>query len=306
MIMNNHFRILEYSRKYEKELSSLYYQSYGRKKPISYFRYRLKKNHIGKPIAYVMKFKNKLVGFYALSPIYIIVDKKKYLGAYSFLTMTHKEFSGQGIFSQLATKAFKKAKEKKYNFIMGFANNNSFALFVKKFDFVELEPINYIKLKISANNNSTRKITKSVSKKNPVFFTNMYTKNFSVYIQRNFEYFDYRINQNSQNYLVFQSNDMFCIFKKYDNELQLLEFSSKNSQESLSQILSLSYFLMKKSNSDYVTSWIPEKHILNKFSYSKKLKPYSHFIIKSLNPKITRKITKISNWHYTMSDADVF
>ena len=67
--MDTEYTVIRYSNKYRKAVSTLYFESYGRKKPLSYFDYRL--NSFGSPIAFLMKFRNKLVGFYAVVPIKI-------------------------------------------------------------------------------------------------------------------------------------------------------------------------------------------------------------------------------------------
>ena len=104
--MDKKFKIIKYTKKYEKDITKLYFESYGRKKSQKYFRYRLKKNPFGSPIAYVMKFESQIVGFYALTPISLIINNECYLGGYSFLTMTNKKFSGKGIFSKLSSSEF--------------------------------------------------------------------------------------------------------------------------------------------------------------------------------------------------------
>ena len=308
--MEKKFQILKYAEKYEKDITKLYFESYGRKKSQKYFRYRLKCNTFGTPIAYVMKFESKIVGFYALTPISLIVNNVHYLGGYSFLTMTNKKFSGQGIFSKLASKTFEKAKEKKYNFIIGFANNNSFPLFIKKFKFTELKPINYVKINlIQVIENNNFKFTRSVLKNNNFFKLNSISKNnYSVYFAKNFKSLDKRINQHPLNkYYIYQNDTLLFIFKKYQNELQILDFFSHNEIDLYSKLSLIATNLSKKLKCDYVTLWIPKKHPLNKYVKSTvNLASESHFIVKSFNSKIKNQICTINNWYYSMSDSDVF
>ena len=308
--MDKKFQILKYTEKYEKDVTKLYFESYGRKKSQKYFRYRLKSSTFGTPIAYVMKFESKIVGFYALTPISLVINNVNYLGGYSFLTMTNKKFSGQGIFSKLASKTFEKAKEKKYNFIIGFANNNSFPLFIKKFGFTELKPINYVKLNLTKLiENKNFKFNFSIFKKNNFFKLNLIPNNFSsVYLDKNYKSLDIRINQHPLNkYYIFQNDTLLFIFKKYQNELQILDFFGHNEVELFSKLPLVAANLSKKLKCDYVTMWIPKQHPLKKYvKFTENLSSNSHFIVKSFNPKIKNQICKINNWYYSMNDSDVF
>lgn len=307
--MDKKFKILKYTKKYEKDITKLYFESYGRKKSQKYFRYRLKKNAFGYPIAFVMKFESQIVGFYALTPISLIINNVQYLGGYSFLTMTHKKFFGKGIFSKLASKTFEKAKEKKYNFIIGFANKNSFPLFIKKFGFVELKPINYLKINFNkVIENNDLKFSNSILKNNNLLNSNSISNNnSSVYLEKNFKFLDNKINQHPLNkYHIFQNDTLLFIFKKYKNELQILDFFGDDIPELYSKLSLATTNLLKKLNCDYVSLWVPKQHPIKKYVKSTKLSSDSHFIVKPINLKIKKQICEINNWHYSMIDSDVF
>ena len=308
--MNNKFQILKYTKKYEKDITKLYFDSYGRKKPQKYFRYRLKKNIFGTPIAYVMKFESQIVGFYALTPISLIKNNQNYLGGYSFLSMTSKKFSGQGIFSQLASKTFEKAKEKKYNFIITFANNKSFPLFIKKFGFKELKPINNVRIIFSkSGKNNYFKFSNSISKNNNLFkLDNNHKNNFLIHLEKNFKYLDYRINQHPLNrYYIYQTNTCLFIFKKFENQLHILDFFGKDDLEIYSKLPLVATFLSMKLQCNHITTWIPKQHKFNNYvKTTKNIKNPSHFIVKPLNSKFGTQLSKINNWYYSMSDSDVF
>ncbi len=308
--MNKKFKILKYTEKYEKDITKLYFESYGRKKPQKYFRYRLKKNNFGTPIAYVMKFESQIVGFYALTPVSLIINNENYLGGYSFLTMTHKKFSGQGIFSKLASKTYEKAKEKKYNFIITFANDNSFPLFTNKFKFKELKPINYVKIIFNKSiKHNNFKINHKIINNNNFFKLNSFhNNNFLIYLDKNYKYLNYRINQHPLNkYYIYQTDTCIFIFKKFGNELQILDFFGQDDLKLYSKLPLVASYLSKKLKCDHVTSWIPKKHPLNKYVKTTKNLPYSsHFIVKSLNSKFKIQTSKINNWYYSMIDSDVF
>ena len=100
---------------------------------------------------------------------------------------------------------------------------------------------------------------------------------------------------------------MLFIFKKYQNELQILDFFGHNEVDLCSKLPLVANNLSKKLKCDYVTLWIPKQHPLKKYvNFTENLSSDSHFIVKSFNPKIKNQICKINSWHYSMSDSDVF
>lgn len=307
--MKAEYAIVRYSDKYRKALSELYFESYGRKKPLSYFDYRL--NSFGSPIAYLMKFGNKLVGFYAVVPIKIKIKNKFCLGGSSFLTMTHPNHSGKGIFLKLALKTFQDAKKKNYKFILGFANSNSYPIFIKKLGFIELSPINNLTIKnFKIFNEISYK--KSRIPKNIIQLWNEYDaqQNYPVKLERNYEYLHKKFIQHPvYDYFIFHKKNKFLfIFKKYENILHIIDFFGIENNEFYSTLFGVAKNLAKKKKCDTINLWIPKNHsilrLLNNNTQS--ISTNSFFIIKSLDSKLDPLISKINNWYYTMTDADIF
>jgi hypothetical protein len=307
--MKSEYTIIRYSNKYQKALSTLYFESYGRKKPLSYFDYRL--NSFGSSIAFLMKFGNKLVGFYAVVPIKLKIKNEFLFGGSSFLTMTHPDHSGKGVFLKLALKTFQEAKKKNYKFILGFANSNSYPIFIKKLGFKELFPINNLKIK-NFNNFNEIVYKKSRIPKNIINLWNEYDaqQNFSVKLERNYEYLHKKFVQHPvYNYFIFHEKNKFLfIFKKYKNMLHIIDFFGIENNEFYLTLFGVAKNLAKINKCDTINLWIPKKHnILGLLkNNTKSLSTDSFFIIKCLDPKFDPLISEINNWYYTMTDADIF
>jgi len=307
--MNTEYTVIRYSNKYRKALSTLYFESYGRKKPLSYFDYRL--NSFGSPIAFLMKFRNKLVGFYAVVPIKIKIKNNFFLGGSSFLTMTHPDHSGKGVFLKLALKTFQEAKKRKYKFILGFANSNSYPIFIKKLGFSELTPINNLIIK---NFNNFKEITYKKSKipKNAAQLWNEYDaqQTFPIKLERNYEYLHKKFVQHPvYDYFIFyEKNKFLFIFKKYEKILHIIDFFGIENNEFYLTLFGVAKNLAKTNKCDTINIWIPKKHNILRVlkNNTKFLSTNSFFIIKSLDPKFDPLISEINNWYYTMTDADIF
>ncbi len=68
---------------------------------------------------------DKLVGHYAVSPVEMMINGNTEKTALSMTTMTHPEYGGRGIFSQLAESLYGKLSKSNYRMVWGFPNNNS-------------------------------------------------------------------------------------------------------------------------------------------------------------------------------------
>ena len=144
-----------------------------------------------------MKFENKIVGFYSIHPIKISIKEKQLIGGYSFLTMTHPDHKKRGIFTNLALKTYDEAKKRDYQFIIGFANNNSFPGFVKRLGFKELAQINLIRIK-SKNASEVCKIKfNKYPKQIPGLWKNFELKdNYPIKVERTMKYMNWRFVNN--------------------------------------------------------------------------------------------------------------
>ena len=306
--MENQYKILRYSSIYNKKLKLLYTASYGRKRSLKYFRYRLNENPFGKAIAYVMKYNGILVGFYAITPIKLNIDQKSTLGGYSFLSMTHPDHSKKGIFQKLAKKTFEEAKKQKYNFILGFANKTSFPIFTKKLNFKHISPLNHLEIKIDSNPSFSLQMSKT-NRHPDKLWNNYNSKNELISIEKNNNYIQWRFKNPLYQYYILSSKNEYFVYKKFDNTLHILDFFGTESEQFYENLLDVANVLLKKLDCEKITLWIPKNHNLLKSSKiikKKKLHTDSFLIIKILNKKLSSNVSKIDNWYYSMSDSDVF
>src|SRR5687767_1720003 len=78
------------------------------KKPLAadYWRWRFEHNPAGLKMIMLMWDHEKLVGHYALSPVNMIIESENHLTGLSMTTMTHPDYTGKGIFQQLALELY--------------------------------------------------------------------------------------------------------------------------------------------------------------------------------------------------------
>ena len=307
------YSIIKFRPKHLPSIIKLYQESYGRSKPKKYFEHRLLSSPFGKPIIFLMKFHNQIVGFYAIHPIKLTIKNRKILGGYSFLTMTHPKHVGKGIFTTLASRTYQEAVKRKYNFVYGFANPNSYPGFIKKLGFTELGPINYLKIKkLSLKSMKIGKVQNHRFPRNASQIWLDYEDKdaFLVRVERNEKFLIWRYKKNPIfRYLTcYSPGKYFFIFKKYDKTLHIIDFFGVG-DNFYRVLLQISFKQAKKMSCDDVTLWIPKRHpisnILKNVSIEK-MNPKSFLILKVFNKKLVTTLQNFGNWYYTMGDADIF
>jgi GNAT superfamily N-acetyltransferase len=125
-------QVREYIPGDEQEISELFNVVFKRKLDLRLWNWRFVENPCGKGIIRLMFDNQKLVGHYAVTPTPLWVKGKVYRAAFSMTTMTHPDYCGRGIFSQLASEVYGCCKAKGIKFVFGFPNENSYHGFTQK------------------------------------------------------------------------------------------------------------------------------------------------------------------------------
>ena len=107
-----------------------------------YIKWLYFENPTGSVLGYDAFDNNKLVAHYACIPINICYLGKSIKSLLSLNTATLPEYSGQGLFTSLATKTYILAKKQSFSLIIGVANANSTYGFTNKLDFELITPLN--------------------------------------------------------------------------------------------------------------------------------------------------------------------
>jgi len=307
------FKIIKYDSAYFNSITKLFYDSYKKKKSKAFFKYRLSKTPYGKPIIYLMKHSNKIVGYHSIRPFLLKIKNRDILGGLTYNTMTHPNYRNKGIFTLLANKTHEEAKKRKYEFILGFASPYSIQGYTKKLGHKDLVPINFIKIKkVKFNVEKIPRVTshrfpKNLGKLNEKYLTR---KKYPIRIERDDKFLVWRYKNNPESrYLTcFSKGEYFFIFKKYQNSLQIIDFFVSK-EDFLKTMIVTAHKLAKEHSCKEVSMWIPKKHpiirLLGKNAITQ-LKAGQSFHVLPLNKKLSSLLLNINNWYYTMGDSDVF
>jgi hypothetical protein len=315
--------IRNYNKGDEQHILDLFELVFRKPMLPDYWQWRFANNPTGKIMIKLMWDSEVLVGHYAVSPVFLLVDGEKTLTALSMTTMTHPDYAGKGIFSELAETLYTdEYKKNELAAIWGFPNTNSHYAFIKNLGWQDLEQIPSFSL-------DAQKLTDSAATGFNVadsFNANHYNaflevcSNYCIKADRSPEYLNWRYIQNPSNkYVIFEYPEaqksyytiakIFPSFSTPDQyEIDLLEIMFPADVKMLNALLNS----IKKHFSNYpllkINCWLPvadKKHILlEKLGFINEL-PITYSGVRLMDARY-KSITQAQNWFYCMGDSDIY
>lgn len=259
-----------------------------------------------------------LAAYYAVSPMTIIIDGNEEKIALSNMTMTHPNYRGKGYFKQLANSLFNNLKDNNFIGIFGFANHNSHYGFRKYLNWQDLSILNLFQVKpnqfrnIKIIDNGIKLSYEDLTDELITAISNLKVVNSNkIHIKRDSKNIEWRLKNNPSNVYKTQvgrlNNQIVSIllYKKYKNEIDILEFffSNIDNSELLNYHISN---LITKFNST-INLW-SNLHSLEHINLEKQGFQETNFntyfgVIPFIdNPKLV----EYKNWHYRFIDSDIF
>ncbi len=124
--------IREYKPEDAESIRKLFVEVYHKSLPSEVLIWKFHKNPAGQGIVMVAEDSNKIVGQFALMPMWLRLGNEVVLGAQSLDTMTHPSYRNQGMFILLAKACMTLAKNKGIEVLYGFPNEYSYHGFVNR------------------------------------------------------------------------------------------------------------------------------------------------------------------------------
>ena len=255
----------------EVKIIELFKLAFNKELSIEYWRWRFVQNPLNKIQIKLMFDDDKLVGHYAVSPQELLVNGGKVRAALSMTTMTHPEYTGKGIFTQLASDLYKSYFSKgELSIVYGFPNANSHYGFINKLGWKDVQVIptlSCIDFK-KDDFSSVVKITKFTDIHHESYLS--VVKNYSVALNRTAEWFNWRyFNNPSGDYAAYEiqtDNGIdFIVGKLFRNggttELDICEFISINPKLTATKLISALVNHFGDFTIDKINTWIPDEDI---------------------------------------------
>lgn len=239
--------IRNYQKGDEHEILALFQLSFGKPLSMEYWKWRFLENpNADTNLISLMYDNNQLVGHYAVSPINLLMNNEVVKTALSMTTMTHPQYGGKGIFTQLAADVYSKMKNTQYQMVWGFPNNNSHYGFIQKLSWkdIAIQGILSYQNPIESNPQNVQYQCHVTFTKEMIEMLNK-ESTAKIRIQKNEAFLNWRYLQNpTAIYKIISVEDNWVVYKIYnpnpDNafvEIDLVELHGKNDPKGFSKII---------------------------------------------------------------------
>jgi len=312
-------KIKPYQSGNEKNILELFNISFKKEMSFEYWKWRFLDNPISNTMIYLMWDRDKLVGHYAVSPNLLSVENEIYLSALSMTTMTHPDYGGRGIFTQLATHLYNmEFQARNLNMIWGFPNKFSHRGFIKNLGWKNITLISNLSL-LSTEYRFSRSNSKQFSLIDKLGIGHVNNnrrllKNYHVKMIKDVNYYYWRYNLNPSNkYLMFSNDDSdFLVVKEFRQngvlELDIVEWCVPNDFTKMKDAIN-TLFTHFKDNKFLVSKlnlWLPlddERYINFELMGFSNRGPITFMGYRCMNKSL---LVSNKNWFYQMGDSDVY
>ncbi|MDN3676684.1 GNAT family N-acetyltransferase [Flavobacterium paronense] len=313
--------IRDYKKGDEIAILSLFEKVFKVPMSLPYWQWRFENNPAGQYFIKLMWDGDSLVGHYAVSPVYLLINNQKCLTTLSMTTMTHPDYAGRGIFKDLAVAFYDQLEnEKGVVAIWGYPNSNSHYGFIKNLGWKDLSVVHSLSMpttslspKSSPNVTLVHKFTDKHVKQLSEF-----SQSFAITIDRDLTYLNWRYVQNpSKAYRIFEyandKNEGFVVVKIHPSaivpdtwEIYILELGINDISifaELFEQIIA--YYEKPISRINIWISLWDKRHIqLEKIGFA----PFGKqtFLGARFEENTHALVGDFKNWYYSYGDSDVY
>jgi hypothetical protein len=315
--------IRDYKTGDDAAILGLFKASFKKELLYEYWKWRFPDNLERKIMIKLMWEGDQLVGHYAVSPVKMNVDGEVVLTALSMTTMTHPDFGGRGIFTDLAEALYNDEGEKSnLKAVWGFPNSNSHYGFIKNLKWLNLEQVPTFSVltdKIKKAGTSNIGIVSGFNSGH-VKTQQKLLSNYHVKAERSAEYLTWRYLKNPINkYAVFELKQgeelyyavtkLFPSFTAKDQfEIDILELMFPADHNVLLDLMNAIKEHYGNHRLLQINTWVPlndEKHLpLEKIGFINTL-PITYSGIRILDKKYNR-LAESNRWFYSMGDSDIY
>jgi GNAT superfamily N-acetyltransferase len=311
-------KILPYKEGDEHFILDLFECSFGKKLSLDYWNWRFANHPSGLKMIMLMWDEDRLVGHYALSPMRLIIDQQEILTALSMTTMTHPDYAGKGIFTQLANALYEEERSRNgLTAVWGYPNVNSHYGFIKNLQWSNLEQIPTFSINADVIKDTESNITVAGNFRNVKRYSH---DNSRVRVLDDLTYLSWRYERNPSNsYFIFekqiQDEYAFAIVKKFDSftvqglkELDVLEWQVPADEKLQMEFLHAIKKHFSDSHVQCINMWMPlndRRHIqLEKLGFRNR-QPITYFGIRLLDSNYDALLDG-RNWQYSLGCSDIY
>jgi len=264
-----------------------------------------------------------LAGHYAVSPLKLNVDGEVILTALSMTTMTHPNYAGRGLFTELAKKLYQdESQQNGLKAVWGFPNNNSHYAFIKNLKWKNLEQIPTFSIdvdKIKKTELSNISVGTTFNNKH-ISAQLKISDCFKIKAEKSIAYLTWRYLKNPINkYHIFElkNNDtsyyavtkIFASFvQKNRFEIDIVELIFPDDLELLLDLMNVIKNYYNNFDLLKINLWLPlnsDKHLLLEKIGFINTSPITYLGVHVLDSDY-KKLEEPKEWFYSMGDSDTY
>lgn len=312
------YQIRGYQTGDELKIIELYKLVFGRPLSLAEWEWRFVKNPYGQKMISLMWDGELLIGHYAVSPVEVIIEGKPILTALSLSTMTHPEYTGQGVFKELALQLYNDCRQEYgVHFVWGFPNDNSHYGFIKNLNWIDIGVVpNFRSNAIQIGNIPKFSIVKRFS---PIHeeSANLFYDSAETRVNKTAAYLNWRYCENpTREYTIVELEGAdqakgFAVYKPYLNngkkEIDIVELICETNAQVIQDLLS-SIMIVENNSVESINMWCSlndKKHIVLEKMGFKNSGHITYFAaLKDIENYGMAK--ELMTWNLSFGDSDVY
>lgn len=309
----------------EQAVLDLFKTSFGKGISLDFWKWRYANNPFTDNKMINMMWDGEiLAGHYAVSPVDLIIDGEVVKSALSMTTMTHPEYGGKGIFTDLAKDLYEHIHQT-YNIeaVWGFPNLNSHYGFNTKLKWTDIGTVPTLRLKrksFNAISPSSYSVQEVFNDQHQTLIDE-YAKG-KVKVNKTVQYLNWRYYHNPTNqYYILQTpeteQEHFLVFKVFDSfenplykEIDIVEHGFGSSFEAIKSLMGglLQYAMDQNIELNAINTWMPiydNRHVLLEKCRFVLDGPITMLGSRTYSPRAD-KLLDFKNWNLTMGESDIY
>ncbi len=318
--MNTDLEFHAYQPGQEESILELFRHSYGHDLGRDVWRWRFQDNPAGPGVIDLCWSGDVLAAHYAVTSIRMRIEGTDWLTGLSGTTMTHPNYRGRGLFPILARRTYARMAENNVALAWGFPNAMSHRGFINDLAWADIYEVPTLRLAL------TERLRLPTPDNNVIqceafdgrfdLLWDQVKDAFQVITCRDRQHLQWRYTDNpTERYQViaYQNRDSilaYVVFKRYRNELQIVDLLTSQGAEPLLQLIARVVGVAREESASAVSLWLgvthPFHHGLEKVGFVLG-EPITYFGGLALQPTLRRSsLLDFRNWYLTMGDSDVF
>lgn len=206
----------------------------------------------------------KLVASYSASPVELRINGEVKKAILSLNTMTHPDYTGRGLFVDLAKRVYKHAEELGYVLVFGFPNYISNRTFVSKLNWKDIYEIPTMELTINERLIKRLESTYDAVEEDSAFALNYDSCNYGaqqkVAVEKNQNFLQWRYADNPvnnyKNFVVKHGKQVrsYVVVKEYKERLNIIDYYFADNQD-MELLISWCVIYGSQLGKTMVTTW---------------------------------------------------